>query len=162
MRPARATTRRRSGVNPRVAALVVLALAGGGVSLYLAAFQVGLLGGVWDPLFDGGSRHVLTSGISRLLPLPDALLGAGVYCLDGLLGLGLLARAWRPDRLATGLAVVAGLGAIAGIGLAILQPIVARTFCTLCLASTAISIALAIGAIGEARASHRSTQEVHR
>jgi hypothetical protein len=31
---------------------------------------------VWEPFFGDGSRTVLTSGISRLLPVPDAALGA--------------------------------------------------------------------------------------
>jgi uncharacterized membrane protein len=140
--------------------LVVLALAGLGVSLYLAAFQIGLVGRVWDPLFDGGSRLVLTSGVSRLLPVPDALLGATVYAVDLVLGIGLAVGVGRRSLVASALAAVATAGAVAGIGLAILQPIVARTFCTLCLASTGISIGLAVGAIGEARASQRHPQEV--
>ena len=147
----------------RLRVLVALALAGCGLSLYLAAFQLRLVARVWDPLFDGGSRLVLTSGVSRLLPVPDALLGAAVYALDAGLAVALAARASRhPEGLATALAVVAGVGALGGITLAVLQPLVAGTFCTLCLASTAISIALAIGAVGEARAVRRSPQEVHR
>ncbi len=144
----------------RLAVLVVLAVVGCAVSLYLAAFQLGLVHGIWDPLFGGGSREVLTSFIARLLPIPDALLGAGVYAVDVVLALALAARAWHPETVALGLAVVATAGAVVGIGLAIVQALVVGTFCTLCLTSTAISIALAIGAVGEARAIHRSPQEV--
>lgn len=157
----RALNRREPRVGARLAVLVVLALVGCGLSLYLAAFQLGLVHLVWDPLFGGGSRQVLTSSVARLLPIPDALLGAGVYAVDAALALALASRAWRPKTVALALAAVATAGALTGIGLAIVQPLVVGTFCTLCLTSTAISIALAIGAVAEARGVHRSSQEVH-
>jgi uncharacterized membrane protein len=63
------------------------------------------------------------------------------------------------DRVAVALAAVASLGAIAGIVLVVLQPLVAQAFCSLCLTSAAISVVLAIGAVAEAGA---TLQEVHR
>lgn len=62
----------------------VLALAACGlvIASYLAAFQLGLLTEVWDPLFVGGSVRVLHSDISRMLPVPGALLGALGYAPD--------------------------------------------------------------------------------
>jgi len=50
------------------------------------------------------------------------------------------------------LAVLAVLGAVVAISLAIAQPLIAHAGCTLCLCSTAVSIALAVSAVVEARA----------
>jgi hypothetical protein len=135
----------------RPALLVLLAAAGFGISGYLAAFQIGVITDVWDPFFGEGSRRVLTSQVSTLLPVPDALLGTVGYGLDGALA-ALVAAGGRTERSATfGLTVIAGLGAAVGIGLAVLQPLVAGAFCTLCLCSSGISVALAVGAATEAR-----------
>jgi uncharacterized membrane protein len=139
--------------------LVVLAILGVVIASYLTAFQVGLVRHVWDPLFGAGSERVLTSAISRLLPLPDASFGAGAYLLDALLALAIVLDLGPERRLLLALAGVATLGALASVVLIVLQPLVAHAFCSLCLASAAISIALAIGAVAEAGA---TTQEVHR
>jgi Vitamin K epoxide reductase family len=139
----------------RPAVLLALALIGVAISAYLAAFQVGLVRDPWDPIFHDGTRRVLTSTVSGMLPVPDAAIGAGAYAVDTLLGLMLLAR--PDDVTATGraiaalLAVVAVGGASVALVLVVLQPLVARTFCSLCLASAAVSVALAVGAVAEAR-----------
>jgi uncharacterized membrane protein len=153
-----ARTSEASG-SPRTAWLVVLAGVGLAIAMYLTAFQVGLVGHVWDPLFGTGSERVLTSAISRLLPLPDASLGAGVYLVDAVLAIAILIGVGPRRRVRQALAVVATLGALAGLGLVVLQPLVAHAFCSLCLASAAISIALAIGAIAEVTT---TSQEVQR
>ena len=143
----------------RTSGLVVLALLGAAIASYLTAFQVGLVHHVWDPLFGVGSEHVLASAVSRLLPLPDASLGAAVYLLDAVLASAIVLRVGPQRPVRRALAVVATLGALASLVLVVLQPLVAHAFCSLCLASAAISIALAIGAVAEAGA---TTQEVHR
>ncbi len=137
-----------------IRSIAVVALAGLGVliSADLAAFQVGLVATVWDPIFGDGSRQVLTSPLSRAFPIPDALVGATAYGLDLLLAIGLVLRVWRPAILAAMLAVLAVLGAVVAISLAIAQPLIAHAGCTLCLCSTAVSIALAASAVAEARA----------
>lgn len=141
-------------MNPRRARsawLAILAALGFVIAAYLTAFQLGLVRAVWDPVFGPGSERVLTSGVSRLLPIPDASLGAGVYAVDLVLALGLvtgLAPWWPTSGL---LALVACLGGLASIVLVVLQPLVAGAFCSLCLASAAISIALALGAVAELR-----------
>jgi len=147
------------GTSSRVAGLIVLALIGVAIAAYLAAFQIGLVGRVWDPLFGSGSERVLTSAIARLLPVPDAALGGAAYAVDAILGIAIATGAGpdRPLRLA--LATVASLGAVTSVVLTVLQPLVAHAFCSLCLASAAVSIALAIGAVAEASA---TSQEVHR
>lgn len=50
--------------------LVALALVGAAIAAYLAAFQVGWITSVWEPFFGSGSRTILHSGVSRLLPVP--------------------------------------------------------------------------------------------
>jgi uncharacterized membrane protein len=130
--------------------LAVLAFAGVAVSGYLAAYELGWIGGVWDPLFGDGSQRVLSSGIARALPVPDAVLGAAAYGLDAVLAVLLAAGIGSAVVIAACLAVVASIGALVGIGLAISQPLLVGTFCTLCLVSTLISIVLAAGAVREA------------
>jgi uncharacterized membrane protein len=135
----------------RALLLVVLAVIGCAISLVLAAFQLGVSRDVWDPLFGAGAKDVLTSPISRALPVPDALIGAAAYTLDALLGGALLFGFGRGSIVAGVLAVVAVMGAVVGIALAVAQPLVAHAGCTLCLCSTAVSVVLALGAVGEAR-----------
>lgn len=131
--------------------LVVLAVAGLLIAADLAAFQLGLTGPPWEPLFGDGSRRVLTSDVSRLLPVPDAAVGAVAYAVDAGLASILLARPRGATPVAVGLALIATLGAATAIGLTVLQIVVVGAFCTLCLGSAAISIALAIGAVAETR-----------
>lgn len=131
-----------------LAGLGVLGLA---ISAYLTAFQVGLLRSVWDPVFDGGSARVLTSPISRALPIPDASLGAVAYALDAILAFAIAFGLGPRWPLAAILATVSSLAALAAIGLAILQPVLVGTFCSLCIASALISVGLALGALAEAR-----------
>jgi len=134
----------------RAGGLAVLAIAGVAVSGYLAAYELGWITGVWDPLFGDGSQRVLSSGIARALPVPDAVLGAAAYGLDAALAVLLAAGVGSAVAIAGCLAVVASIGALVGIGLAISQPLLVGTFCTLCLVSTLISIVLAVGAVREA------------
>ncbi len=62
--------------------ILVLAAAGLGVASYLAAYQFGSLRSVWEPFFGDGSVRVLHSFLSRLLPLPDAAVGACGYAAE--------------------------------------------------------------------------------
>jgi uncharacterized membrane protein len=135
----------------RAGILAALAVAGLAISAYLTGFQLGLVGHVWDPLFGTGSERVLTSRISRLLPVPDAALGAAVYLVDAAIALAIVLGLGRRDRLTLTLAVVASFGALGSIVLVVLQPLLVGAFCSLCLTSAAISIALAVGATAEWR-----------
>lgn len=56
--------------------IVGLALVGFGIATYLALFQWKLIGRVWEPFFGAGSEVILSSSVSRILPIPDAALGA--------------------------------------------------------------------------------------
>ena len=59
--------------------IAVLATIGFGIAGWLALFQLGALPAIWEPFFGDGSRTILTSGVSRMLPVPDAALGAFGY-----------------------------------------------------------------------------------
>lgn len=56
--------------------IVVLAILGFGIAFYLSLYQLGMIPRVWEPFFGSGSRTILNSKISHLLPIPDAALGA--------------------------------------------------------------------------------------
>lgn len=125
-------------------AILVLALAGLIVSCYLAGYQLGFVPAVWDPLFgSSSSARVLHSPLSRMLPVPDAALGALGYLVDAILTIVGGEQRWRTRPgvvLLLGL-VAAGM-ALASLGLVGYQALVVRRFCTLCLASAALSFVI--------------------
>lgn len=125
--------------------VVVLSTAGFAIAVTLTLFQVGVLDSVWEPFFGDGSRRVLESSISRALPVPDASLGAVAYLAEAFFeSIGDRWR-WRDRPVFVDLAglVAAGLG-LAALGLVALQALVVQHFCTLCLASAAISLLVAL------------------
>ena len=134
--------------------VIVLALVGTGIASYLAAYQLRWIDDVWEPFFGDGSRTILDSSASRVLPIPDAALGALGYLADAVTGaVGGRAR-WRTMPwivVLFGLAV-GPLGAIS-ILLVILQPVVYDAWCTLCLASAIVSIVMIPPAVDEVLAS---------
>ncbi|MFN2475009.1 MAG: vitamin K epoxide reductase family protein [Chthoniobacterales bacterium] len=120
-----------------------LAVIGFAIACYLALYQVGIVANVWDPLFGDGSRKVLHSAISRMLPVRDAALGALGYLADIITcAIGGGAR-WRtmPWMVLLYGAIVTAVGATALV-LAILQPVLVHDGCTLCLTSAAISLVI--------------------
>ena len=141
--------------------LVCLAIVGLLISLDLAAFQFGIAGPPWEPLFGDGSRRVLTSDLSRLLPIPDAVAGAGAYLVELLLGATLLFRPLGIVPVANTLAAIASIGAAVGAALVGYQLLVVGAACTLCIASAVVSWVLAGGALIEARERRRDQQPQH-
>ncbi len=143
--------------------ILALALVGFAIASYLAAFQLGLVKDVFDPFFGDGSRTVLTSGVSRVLPVPDAALGAIGYLADVVSGLVGGRERWRTMPwvvILFGLAV-GPLGATS-ILLVILQPVMFDAWCTLCLTSAVISIAMIGPAFDEVLASAQHLRRVQR
>jgi uncharacterized membrane protein len=139
--------------------VAALALLGCAVSTYLALFQYHVLRSVWDPFFDGGSATVLTSSLSRALPVRDGAIGAAAYALEAALELAGRSDRWRTQpRLVLLLGLVAAGLAVTGIGLVLSQPLIAHAFCTLCLVSAAISITVAVLVSGEVRAAWRTAR----
>jgi uncharacterized membrane protein len=135
--------------------MVGAAFAGLAIAAYLAAYQMRWIPSVWDPLFGSAStQKILDSSFSRVMPIPDAALGAIGYILDAVTGLVGGRDRWRSMPwivLLFGFAV-GPLGAIS-IFLVISQPIFFDAWCTLCLASAAISVALISPAADEVLAS---------
>jgi hypothetical protein len=134
--------------------LVGVAMVGFGIALYLALYQWRVIGNVWEPFFGDGSKIILNSSVSRLLPIPDAALGAIGYLADAVSGVIGGRRRWETMPwivLVFGFAV--GPLGLVSIILVILQPTVFGAWCTLCLASAAISLAMIYPAMDEVLAS---------
>lgn len=142
--------------------VVVLSLAGLVIATALTLFQIGVLDAVWEPFFGNGSREVLTSSISRALPVPDASLGMVAYLAEAVLeSIGERDR-WRRRPvlpIAAGV-VAAGLAAVA-LGLIAAQVFVVGAFCTLCLVSAAISLLVAALVAPEAAAAAQTLWRRH-
>jgi len=142
--------------------LAVLALCGALVALYLALYQVDVIGSVWEPFFGDGSQKILDSSLARSLPVPDASLGVVAYLAEIVLDLMGGEDRWRRRpaiTLAFG-ALVLGM-AVGSIGLVLLQAFYFQAFCTLCLVSAGISLVIAALALGEPLASLRFLRERH-
>ncbi len=120
--------------------LLLLALAGFLIALYLGLYQVHVFSTVWDPFFRDGTRKILTSSFSKSLPIPDALLGAIGYLGDIILvSVGSNIR-WREKPWIVILyGSLVGIMTLVSIFLVILQAFIINTWCTLCLASAAIT-----------------------
>lgn len=134
--------------------LVAAAVGGFVIAGYLSLYQFDIVATVWEPFFGGGSATVLNSPISRLLPIPDAALGALGYLLDALTGsIGGRSR-WRrmPWMVVIFGLAVGPLGAIS-ILLVILQPVLYEAWCTLCLTTAVISVVMIGPALDELLAS---------
>lgn len=142
--------------------IVGLALIGVAIAGYLAAFQFGLVRTVWEPFFGDGSRVILTSGVSHVLPVPDGALGAFSYLVDAVTGVIGGRERWRRRPwivVVFGLAV-GPLGAVS-ILLVILQPVLFDAWCTLCLLSAVVSLAMIGPALDETLASLQHLRRVH-
>jgi uncharacterized membrane protein len=139
---------------PQRLPIVGLALVGFALATYLALFQYGVVPTVWEPFFGDGSRTVLTSGLSNVLPIPDAALGAVSYLADAVTGVIGGTRRWRgmPWIVIIFGVAVGPLGLIS-ILLVIAQPVLYDSFCTLCLSSAVISLAMIGPAMDEVLAS---------
>ena len=128
------------GENPttwsRRIALAALAFLGLCVAGYLTLFQLGVLSSVWDPFFR--SREVL-----GFVDFPDAALGVLAYATEIVLSFIGGRERWRTmpwTVLAFGVVILSG--ALVSVLLIIVQPLVVGAWCTLCLASAAISLAI--------------------
>ncbi len=148
---------------PQRLPIIGLALTGFAVAGYLTLFQLGAIDSVWEPFFGDGSRTVLTSRISYLLPVPDAAVGAAGYLLDAVTGAIGGRRRWRsmPWIVIVFGVAVGPLGAVSVL-LVIAQPVLYDAFCTLCLASAVVSLAMIAPAMDEVLASLQALARVRR
>jgi uncharacterized membrane protein len=134
--------------------LIGLALLGTAIATYLALYQMGVLSSVWEPFFGNGSEIILKSSVSRILPIPDALLGALGYVVDAASGIIGGRDRWRSmPWIVIVFGVAVGPLGMVSILLVILQPVLFHAWCTLCLASAVISVAMIGPAMDELLAS---------
>jgi hypothetical protein len=136
---------------------VAVALFGFVIASYLALCQLGVFERVWEPFFEPGAARVLERSV---LPIPDAAVGAALWFFDAVIGLVGGRERWRT---APAVVLTFGAGVLAlGVGslvLAVAQPLLYDTFCTLCLASALLAAAL----IGPTSAEVLATlQHLHR
>jgi len=121
--------------------IILLALLGLYVSRYLAGYQLGHIPALWDPFFAGsptdprnGTEEIVTSWVSKALPVSDAALGGYTYLLEILTGLVGSRRRWRTAPwlvLLFGLMIVPlGMTTILFI---VIQPVMLGTWSTLAL-----------------------------
>jgi hypothetical protein len=124
--------------------IIILAFVGFFASRYLAAFQLGYIGHVWDPFFGGGTEKVLTSTVSKSFPISDGGLGNLAYTIEALMGYMGMSNRWRtmPWMVAFFGILVIPLG-IVSIVLIILQPVSVGFWCSVCLL-TAIAMVVMI------------------
>ena len=143
--------------------IVGLAVIGFFIAAYLALYQWNVFATVWEPFFGDGSRIILNSRISHILPIPDAALGAFGYPArrgDGVIG-GRQRWGTMPW-----IVVIFGLAAgplgIVGVMLVIFQPVLFDAWCTLCLGSAVISVLMIGPAADEVIASLQYLKREHR
>lgn len=134
--------------------IVVLAFAGLCVSAYLTLFQIDVLGSVWDPFFK--SPRVLD-----YLGIPDAALGALAYGTEIILSLIGGRHKWRTmpwTVLAFGVVILSG--ALVSVLLIMMQAFLVGAWCTLCLVSAAVSLAIFVFGYEEPLAGLRYLKQV--
>ncbi len=142
--------------------LIGVAVLGFVISTYLALYQWGIVDAVWEPFFGLGSDVVLHSALSRMLPVPDAALGAFAYALDAVAGALGGAGRWRTMPwivVLFGLAV--GPLGLVSVLLVLAQPLLLHAWCTLCLISAVISIVMIGPAMDEVLASLQFLKRVN-
>ena len=143
--------------------IIALAVIGFVIAGYLTLYQWRVIDRVWEPFFRDGSRRILNSKVSHLLPFPltDAFLGALGYLADAVTGAIGGRRRWRtmPWIVIVFGVFVGPLGAIS-ILLVILQPVMFDAWCTLCLSTAAISVLMIGPAMDEFLASLQHLKRV--
>ncbi len=132
------------------APMIGLAFVGWLTSRYLAAYQLGYIDTIWDPFFGDGTVNVLTSAVSKSFPVSDAGLGAAAYSLEMLMGWMGGKERWRsmPWMVFFFFILVVPLG-IVSITLVILQPAAVGSWCSVCLFTAMVMLAMIPFAVDE-------------
>lgn len=141
--------------------LIIIALVGFLMALYLGLYQLNIFPTVWEPFFGNGSEAVLNSFISKAFPVPDALLGAFGYVLDVVTGIIGKTDRWKTKPwmvILFGIAV--GPLGLVSVVLVIFQPVLVGAWCTLCIITAIISVVMIGPAVDELLASLQYLQRV--
>ena len=134
--------------------LLILAIIGFLIALYLGLYQLHVFQNVWEPFFGNGTNAVVKSSFSRSLPIPDGLIGAFGYLCDIILvSIGDRVRWKTKPWIVILYSILIAIMGLVSILLIILQPTVLHTWCTLCLVSAALSLSMVIPVIHELQAS---------
>jgi hypothetical protein len=152
-----------SGWDQRLS-IVALAVVGGLIAGYLALWQYGVVGRVWEPFFGDGSARILGSplsfplenhlGLDLPIRISDAALGALAYLLDAVFGLIGGRGRWRTmPWVVIVFAILVGPLGLVSLALVIAQPVIYGAWCTLCLTTAGISVIMIGPAMDEALAS---------
>lgn len=120
--------------------IILLAFVGFCIALYLGLYQIHKITNVWEPFFGTGAEKVLHSKFSQMLPFPDAIMGAGGYALDLLLGSIGGEYRWQTKPWATiFFAAIVTMMAITALFLVFMQLVIMKAACTLCLCLAVLS-----------------------
>lgn len=138
--------------------IVVLAIIGTGVATWLTLFQLEVIDTIWEPFFGDGSREILReSSFSQFweqFGLSDAAIGAAGYLLDAVTGVIGGTRRWKTmPWIVVLFGIFVGPFGVISIILIVIQPVLYSAFCTLCLVSAVISLAMIGPALDEVLAS---------
>lgn len=134
--------------------VIALACVGWFISRYLAAYQLGYIDTVWDPVFGEGTKLVITSNLSHSFPISDAGLGAFAYTIEALMGCKGGPSRWRtmPWMVTLFAFLVVPLG-IVSILLVISQPLIVGEWCFLCLLTALAMLVMVVLTLDEMFAS---------
>lgn len=138
--------------------IVLLALVGAAAAAWLALYQEGHTDTVWEPFFGDGTREITReSGFAEFfhgLPISDATLGALGYLADAVTGAIGGQKRWRTmPWIVVIFGIFIGPFGVISITLVVMQPVLYDAFCTLCLVSAVISLAMIGPAVDEVLAS---------
>ena len=123
--------------------IVVLAVVAFLIATYLALYQLRVLDTVWEPFFGDGSKKILNSPISHVLPIPDAALGAFSYLVDAVAGIIGGQRRWKTmPWMVVFFGIAIGPLGFVSVMLVVFQPVLFDAWCTLCLVTAVISVVM--------------------
>lgn len=143
--------------------IITLALLGFFIARYMAAFQLGHIATVWDPVFGGQTKTILTSDVSKAFPISDAGLGAFSYLLDAISGMIGDRRRWRTMPwmvILFGVMIIPP--GVTSIALVILQPVGVGAWCFLCLLTAFIMLLMVAPALDEVVATVQFLRQSHK
>ncbi len=132
------------------APIAALAMGGWLIARYMAAYQLGHITSVYDPIFGDGTRRVLESKVSKMWPVSDAGLGAFSYTIEVLMAFMGGPNRWRtmPWMAVFFFILVVPLGVVSVV-LVMLQPVAVGAWCGPCLLTAMLMLAMVPLAVDE-------------